>query len=78
MNEWASAAATFDAVLLHGSRAKLERVLAQLAEREGPIVPLDAYAPGDHAIRIERLFVERVVSVNTAAAGGKATLMTIG
>jgi delta 1-pyrroline-5-carboxylate dehydrogenase len=27
---------------------------------------------------LERLLIERVVSVNTAAAGGNATLMTVG
>jgi len=33
---------------------------------------------GDHQIALERLVIERAVSVNTAAAGGNASLMTIG
>jgi len=36
------------------------------------------FAPGEGADAVERLLVERVVSVNTAAAGGNATLMTVG
>jgi delta 1-pyrroline-5-carboxylate dehydrogenase len=29
-------------------------------------------------LHLERLLIERVVSVNTAAAGGNASLMTLG
>ncbi len=45
----------------------------RLAAREGPVVPLFAppYAP-------ELLLAERVVTTNTAAAGGNASLMAIG
>jgi RHH-type proline utilization regulon transcriptional repressor/proline dehydrogenase/delta 1-pyrroline-5-carboxylate dehydrogenase len=41
------------------------------------IVSITALAPGDHAIALERLVQERVLSVNTAAAGGNASLMTM-
>ena len=68
----------FDAVLYHGGAAGLSDVLAKRAARDGPIVPVNAYAAGDHKIRLQRLLVERVISVNTAAAGGNASLMTIG
>ena len=38
-----------------------------------------AVAPGDFtAIAFERLLLERSLSINTAAAGGNASLMTIG
>jgi RHH-type proline utilization regulon transcriptional repressor/proline dehydrogenase/delta 1-pyrroline-5-carboxylate dehydrogenase len=77
-DDWTSPGVAFDAVLCHASGQRVRAVLEKLAERAGPILPLDAYAPGDHAIRLERLLVERVVSVNTAAAGGNASLMTIG
>jgi RHH-type proline utilization regulon transcriptional repressor/proline dehydrogenase/delta 1-pyrroline-5-carboxylate dehydrogenase len=77
-DDWTSPRVSIDAVLCHGSRARVQAILATLAERPGPIVALDAYPPGDRAIRLERLLVERVVSVNTAAAGGNASLMTIG
>ena len=36
------------------------------------------FDPGEEVMALERLVVERVVSVNTAAAGGNATLMTVG
>jgi RHH-type proline utilization regulon transcriptional repressor/proline dehydrogenase/delta 1-pyrroline-5-carboxylate dehydrogenase len=78
VDDWASSQVRIDAALCHGSHATLQSVLAKLAEKQVPILPLYAYAPGDPDVRIERLLVERVVSVNTAAAGGNASLMTIG
>jgi RHH-type proline utilization regulon transcriptional repressor/proline dehydrogenase/delta 1-pyrroline-5-carboxylate dehydrogenase len=33
---------------------------------------------GETGIALERLVIERALSVNTAAAGGNASLMTIG
>jgi RHH-type proline utilization regulon transcriptional repressor/proline dehydrogenase/delta 1-pyrroline-5-carboxylate dehydrogenase len=67
-----------DAVLFHGSASALAALCRRIAQREGPIVAVQGLAPGDTGIRLERLVVERVVSINTAAAGGNATLMTIG
>jgi RHH-type transcriptional regulator, proline utilization regulon repressor / proline dehydrogenase / delta 1-pyrroline-5-carboxylate dehydrogenase len=40
-------------------------------------VSLTRLAPGDTAVALERLVIERSVSVNTAAAGGNASLMTL-
>ncbi|WP_418646946.1 trifunctional transcriptional regulator/proline dehydrogenase/L-glutamate gamma-semialdehyde dehydrogenase [Thauera butanivorans] len=71
------AAAQFDAVLHHGGEAELRRVLADLAVRPGQIVGVTARQPGDNTIPLERLVIERVTSVNTAAAGGNASLMTM-
>ncbi len=68
----------FDAVLHHGDAASLQQALQVLARRDGAIVSLRAYVPGDAAIALESLVVERALSVNTAAAGGNASLMTIG
>ena len=42
---------------------------------EGPIVPL---LMPEHDYDLTRLVHERTVSINTAAAGGNASLMTIG
>ena len=58
------------------------RLRAQPAQRAGPILAVhgltsDALAAGA-AYAPERLLAERSVSVNTAAAGGNASLMTIG
>ena len=68
----------FDAVLLHGTLEALVSVQNSLAAREGPIVSVELMAPGDTAVPLERLVLERALSVNTAAAGGNASLMTIG
>ena len=56
----------------------LQAVLAAIAARPGPIVGVTALALGDTAIPLERLVVERSLSINTAAAGGNASLMTMG
>ena len=67
-----------DAVLHHGDAASLRAVCAALAHRAGPIVGVTALEPGAVDIPLERLLIERALSVNTAAAGGNASLMTIG
>jgi RHH-type proline utilization regulon transcriptional repressor/proline dehydrogenase/delta 1-pyrroline-5-carboxylate dehydrogenase len=67
--------------IAHASPDRIAEVSRRLAEREGPIVGLMACAPGEHdadKLALERLYVERSLSVNTAAAGGNASLMTIG
>jgi RHH-type transcriptional regulator, proline utilization regulon repressor / proline dehydrogenase / delta 1-pyrroline-5-carboxylate dehydrogenase len=66
-----------DAVLLHGSTEQALALQQALAERPGPVVGLTRLASGDTAVPLERLIVERSVSVNTAAAGGNASLMTL-
>ena len=75
---WEEGDARFDAVLHHGSREARVPIQRALASRPGPIVALHGFEPGEAPLAIERLLVERVVSVNTAAAGGNASLMTIG
>jgi RHH-type proline utilization regulon transcriptional repressor/proline dehydrogenase/delta 1-pyrroline-5-carboxylate dehydrogenase len=61
------------AALFSGSPDDLMALSRRLAERDGPIVPVHA-AP----YPLEFLFDEVALSVNTAAAGGNASLMTIG
>jgi len=46
--------------------------------RAGPIVQVQGLAPGETGIVLERLLIERSLSVNTAAAGGNASLMSVG
>ena len=75
--DWTAAADRFDVVLHHGSEADLLRVAALVADRPGPIVAVEGHRSGETAVRLERLVVERAVSINTAAAGGNATLMTL-
>ena len=76
--DWQAPAIAFDAVLHHGDRADRLALAAALAQRPGPLVTLVALAPGDPAVPLERLVMERALSVNTAAAGGNASLMTLG
>ena len=69
-------AGAIEAVLFEGDDSGLRALAAWLADRAGPILSLqaataDGYDPN-------RLLVECTVSVNTAAAGGNASLMSIG
>ncbi len=61
-----------DALLFEGEAALAALWRRRLAERPGPIVPLltPPYRP-------ERLIHERSLSINTAAVGGNASLMTL-
>ena len=78
--DWRGDGADVDAVLHRGDAASLRAVNQAMASRPGPIVGVHgpssdgAAAP---AWPLERLVVERATSVNTAAAGGNASLMTI-
>ncbi|MDQ6628185.1 MAG: trifunctional transcriptional regulator/proline dehydrogenase/L-glutamate gamma-semialdehyde dehydrogenase [Pseudomonadota bacterium] len=73
-----ASAVALDAAIHHGSAAELLAVGKALAQRPGPIVGLQALRPGDVEIALERIVVERSLSINTAAAGGNASLMTLG
>ena len=68
----------FDAALHSGDDAQGRELALAIAAREGPIVGVHAFDPHSGRLHLERLLVERVASVNTAAAGGNASLMTIG
>jgi RHH-type proline utilization regulon transcriptional repressor/proline dehydrogenase/delta 1-pyrroline-5-carboxylate dehydrogenase len=73
-----SSAVAMDAVLHQGDSASLQAVCKGLAQRPGPIVGVTTLPKGCTDIPLERLLMERALSVNTAAAGGNASLMTIG
>jgi RHH-type proline utilization regulon transcriptional repressor/proline dehydrogenase/delta 1-pyrroline-5-carboxylate dehydrogenase len=77
-DEDAPADGEFTAVIHHGDSDQLRAISEKLAERAGPIVHLQGLAPGETGIVLERLLIERSLSVNTAAAGGNASLMSIG
>lgn len=76
--DWKQGGPDFEAALYHGDSDQLRTVSEALAARPGPIASLQGLAPGDTDIVLERLLIERSLSVNTAAAGGNANLMTIG
>ncbi|HRL55316.1 MAG TPA: aldehyde dehydrogenase family protein, partial [Acidovorax temperans] len=77
-NALTDASVALDAVLHHGDGQALQAVCTALAQRPGPIVGVTAMQPGAVDIPLERLVIERALSVNTAAAGGNASLMTLG
>ncbi|MEG2360171.1 hypothetical protein, partial [Acinetobacter sp.] len=67
----------YEAVLHHGSSAELLQLQAQIARRNGAIVGITHLNPGEADIPLERFVIERAISINTAAAGGNASLMTM-
>ena len=78
VDDWTLPGVAFDAVLHHGAAASWLATAAAVAERPGPIVGVTGLAPGEARVPVERLVVERSLSINTAAAGGNASLMTLG
>jgi RHH-type proline utilization regulon transcriptional repressor/proline dehydrogenase/delta 1-pyrroline-5-carboxylate dehydrogenase len=76
--DWTAPQAQYDAALHHGSAESLRAACAHMAGRAGPIVGVHGMGEGDAGAPLERLVLERSLSVNTAAAGGNASLMTLG
>ncbi len=66
------------AALFAGDNAARARLHDELARREGALIPIITPGPVTGRYPLYRLDVERVVSVNTTAAGGNTTLMTLG
>jgi len=67
-----------DAALFEGDPTTLSALLAELAAKPGKVIPVLALPPDGSPYPLEFLMAELVVSTNTAAAGGNASLMTIG
>ncbi|WP_440517613.1 hypothetical protein, partial [Serratia sarumanii] len=76
--DWQQDKVEFDAAIYHGDADQLRTLCEQIAQRGGAIVSVQGFAHGETNILLERLLIERSLSVNTAAAGGNASLMTIG
>ncbi len=71
----------FDAAVIQAEADAVRDWSRRLAQRPGAVINLHACAPGVRragALPLELLLTERTLSVNTAAAGGNASLMTIG
>jgi Delta 1-pyrroline-5-carboxylate dehydrogenase len=58
-------------------KAELLKIQQVIASREGAIIGITHLASGQYDIPVERFVIERATSVNTAAAGGNASLMTM-
>lgn len=61
-----------------GNPNQLREVSQGLSRRSCTIVGVQGMARSELYIPLARLLVERTLSINTAAAGGSASLMTIG
>jgi len=73
----------FSAALFEGEPSMVAAWARELAARDGPIVMPQCLTPedisaGTACYSLEWLVTERSISINTAAAGGNASLMTIG
>ncbi|MBI4293182.1 MAG: trifunctional transcriptional regulator/proline dehydrogenase/L-glutamate gamma-semialdehyde dehydrogenase [Betaproteobacteria bacterium] len=75
VQDWTRAG--FEHVLFAGPPARLLELCDQIAARPGPIIGVQACADGPYPYVIEPLLIERSLSVNTAAAGGNASLMSV-
>jgi RHH-type proline utilization regulon transcriptional repressor/proline dehydrogenase/delta 1-pyrroline-5-carboxylate dehydrogenase len=76
--DWRASGVHFDAALHTGSAEDLQVLRATLADRPGAIIGVTVVGEHDAVPPLERLAAERSLSINTAAAGGNASLMTIG
>ncbi len=79
--DWRASAVHFDAVLYSGPAEGLQPLQQELARRPGPIVGVALWGEGPVTAcgdPLARLVLERSLSINTAAAGGNASLMTLG
>jgi len=66
-------------LLFEGEPDALLDIARQVAERDGPILPVEASRSAERDdYQLTRLLEECSVSTNTAAAGGNASLMSIG
>ncbi len=76
--DWSGPGVAYDCVLLHGLLEELADAQQRLAKRDGPVITVERLEPGEPDVPLERLVTERSLSINTAAAGGNASLTTIG
>ena len=71
--------AAADAILVEGDRDAVSHLLRHVAAADGPLRSVLATAPdtgfGLHAL--DMLVAEQSISINTAAAGGNATLLSL-
>jgi RHH-type proline utilization regulon transcriptional repressor/proline dehydrogenase/delta 1-pyrroline-5-carboxylate dehydrogenase len=74
--------ARFHAVLFEGDSDALREQNEEIAGRDGPIIMVHGLSPDElargGACPLDLLMLERSTSTNTAAAGGNASLMSIG
>ncbi|MCV2524652.1 MAG: trifunctional transcriptional regulator/proline dehydrogenase/L-glutamate gamma-semialdehyde dehydrogenase [Candidatus Lightella neohaematopini] len=78
INDWLSKSIIIDTIIIHSNNVGLKHLIKFISEskKEEPLVNIQNYNFGDHKISLERLLLERTISINTAAVGGNTTLIT--
>lgn len=74
---WDDNAVNINAIIFHGDSDQLRDVCQKVAQRKGAILSVQGFSRGETGLLLERLLHERALSINTTAAGGNASLMTI-
>ncbi|WWO97204.1 MAG: trifunctional transcriptional regulator/proline dehydrogenase/L-glutamate gamma-semialdehyde dehydrogenase [Candidatus Dasytiphilus stammeri] len=67
----------YDTVLYHGDIKKMSQVCIKIANLKEKIIPVYGYESGNSRLFLEKLLLERTVSINTTASGGNTNLITI-
>jgi RHH-type proline utilization regulon transcriptional repressor/proline dehydrogenase/delta 1-pyrroline-5-carboxylate dehydrogenase len=62
-------------VLVHARSRYLHAIARAVAERDGPVIPLISSVSPEMLLR--QTLLEKTVSIDTTAAGGNASLMTM-
>lgn len=70
--------APFSGALIEGDTRRIQQALKEIAALPGPLVLAQATSQGSRDYCLDWLLEEVSISVNTTAAGGNASLMTIG
>ncbi|MFZ1860135.1 MAG: aldehyde dehydrogenase family protein, partial [Candidatus Competibacter sp.] len=70
-------AAKPDAILFDGDRRALAELRQRIAAQDGPLIPTITAGSGIGRYPLYRLLHERVTSINTAAAGGNTSLLSL-
>ncbi|HCH49529.1 MAG TPA: trifunctional transcriptional regulator/proline dehydrogenase/L-glutamate gamma-semialdehyde dehydrogenase [Proteus sp.] len=76
-DKWDDDSVKINAVIYHGDCDQLKEICQKIAQRKGAIISVQGFARDETNLLLERLLHERALSINTAAAGGNASLMTI-
>jgi RHH-type proline utilization regulon transcriptional repressor/proline dehydrogenase/delta 1-pyrroline-5-carboxylate dehydrogenase len=83
VDDWREAKG-IDGILFEGDEQAFRLVNQEIAKRPGPILPVQRASPPRNPGQafagycLDWLMEERSISINTAAAGGNASLMAIG
>lgn len=70
----------FDTILYHGDTENdnnMREISKKIANKEGTIIPVYGFSRRETKLFLERLLLEKTLSINTTAAGGNTSLITM-